>query len=64
MVATFCIEALEGGGRPPRSIEIFYTEAASRFTSPRFTDVLSAAGVKVSMYGTGVERLCDRADDG
>ena len=34
-------------GRP----EIFNTDQASKFTSPRFTDVLTAAGVKVSMDG-------------
>jgi putative transposase len=53
MDADFCIEALEEAmachGRP----EIFNTDQGSQFTSPRFTDVLTAAGVKVSMDGKG-----------
>jgi hypothetical protein len=36
-------------GRP----EIFNTDQGSQFSSPRFTDVLTAAGVKVSMDGKG-----------
>jgi putative transposase len=51
--ADFCIEALEEAmsryGRP----EIFNTDQGSQFSSPRFTDVLTAAGVKVSMDGKG-----------
>jgi putative transposase len=53
MDADFCIEALEEAmarhGRP----EIFNTDQGSQFTSPRFTDVLIAAGVKVSTDGKG-----------
>jgi putative transposase len=53
MDADFCIEALEEAmarhGRP----EIFNTDQGSQFTSPRFTDVLTGAGVKVSMDGKG-----------
>ena len=53
MDADFCIEALEEAmarhGRP----EIFNTDQGSQFTSPRFTDVLTEAGVKVSMDGKG-----------
>jgi putative transposase len=53
MDAEFCIEALEEAmarhGRP----EIFNTDQGSQFTSPRFTDILTAAGVKVSMDGKG-----------
>ena len=54
--ADFCIEALEEAiarhGRPHRP-QIFNTDQGSQFTSPRFTDVLTAAGVKVSMDGNG-----------
>jgi len=53
MDADFCIEALEEAmarhGRP----EIFNTDQGSQFTSPRFTDVLLEAGVKISMDGKG-----------
>jgi putative transposase len=53
MDADFCIEALEEAmarhGRP----EIFNTDQGSQFTTPRFTDALTEAGVKVSMDGKG-----------
>jgi len=53
MDAEFCIEALEEAmarhGRP----EIFNTDQGSQFTTPRFTDLLTEAGVKVSMDGKG-----------
>lgn len=53
MDAEFCIEALEGAlarfGRP----EIFNTDQGSQFTSPRFTGILQAAGIRVSMDGRG-----------
>ena len=53
MEADFCIEALEEAlarhGRP----EIFNTDQGSQFTSPRFVDVLTGAGVRVSMDGRG-----------
>jgi len=53
MDAEFCIEALEEAlarfGRP----EIFNTDQGSQFTSPRFTGVLRAAGVRISMDGRG-----------
>lgn len=49
----FCIEALEEGlirfGRP----EIFNSDQGSQFTSPRFTEVLTSAGVRISMDGRG-----------
>ena len=49
----FCIEALEEAlaqhGRPG----VFNTDQGSQFTSPRFTGVLLAAGVRVSMDGRG-----------
>ena len=53
MDADFCIEALEEAmarhGRPG----IFNTDQGGQFTSPRFTDVLTETGVKVSMDGKG-----------
>jgi putative transposase len=53
MDAEFCIEALEDAlarfGRP----DIFNSDQGSQFTSPRFTGVLQAAGVRISMDGRG-----------
>jgi putative transposase len=53
MDVEFCIAALEEAlarfGRP----EIFNTDQGSQFTSPRFTGVLQAAGVRISMDGRG-----------
>ena len=53
MGVEFCLEALEEvlaqHGRP----NIFNTDQGSQFTSPRFTGVLLAAGVRVSMDGRG-----------
>jgi putative transposase len=53
MDADFCIEALkeplERFGKP----EIFNTDQGSQFTSPRFTDVLRTADVRISMDGRG-----------
>ena len=53
MDAEFCIEAPDEAmarhGRP----QIFNTDQGSQVTSPRFTDVLTAASVKVSMDGKG-----------
>ena len=53
MDVEFCItalgEALAGFGRP----EIFNTDQGSQFTSPRFTGVLQAAGIRISMDGRG-----------
>ena len=53
MDVEFCIEALEEAlaqhGRPG----VFNTDQGSQFTSPRFTGVLLAAGVRVSMDGRG-----------
>lgn len=49
MEADFCIEALREAlsrfGRPG----IFNTDQGSQFTSPRFTQVLLDAGVRISM---------------
>jgi len=53
MEVEFCLEALEEAmaryGRP----EIFNTDQGSQFTSPRFTELLIGAGVKISMDGRG-----------
>jgi putative transposase len=53
MDAAFCAEALHEAlarfGRP----EIFNTDQGSQFTSLEFTDVLRAAGVRISMDGRG-----------
>lgn len=53
MDADFCIEALHEAmalfGRPA----IFNTDQGSQFTSPRFTEVLMEAGVRISMDGRG-----------
>jgi transposase InsO family protein len=53
MEVDFCIEALEEAmdlfGRP----SIFNSDQGSQFTSPRFTDVLIAAGARISMDGRG-----------
>ena len=49
----FCIAALEEAlarfGRP----EIFNSDQGSQFTLPRFTEVLTDAGVRISMDGRG-----------
>ncbi len=53
MEADFCIEALNEAmarfGRPA----IFNTDQGSQFTSPRFTEVLAEAGIRISMDGRG-----------
>ena len=53
MDADFCIEALEEAlsrhGRPG----IFNTDQGSQFTSPRFTEILQDAGIRISMDGRG-----------
>ncbi len=53
MDVEFCIEALEEAlaryGRP----EIFNTDQGGQFTSPRFTGILTEAGIRVSMDGRG-----------
>jgi putative transposase len=53
MDVDFCIAALEEAlarfGRP----EIFNTDQGSQFTSPRFAEVLTDAGVRISMDGRG-----------
>ena len=53
MDVEFCIEALEEAlarfGRP----DIFNSDQGSQFTSPRFTELLTEAGVWISMDGRG-----------
>ena len=53
MDVEFCIAALEEAlarfGRP----DIFNSDQGSQFTSPRFTEVLTTAGVRISMDGRG-----------
>ncbi len=49
----FCIEALEDAFRLHGRSEIFNTDQGSQFTSPRFTQPLLDATVKVSMDGRG-----------
>src|SRR3978361_503637 len=53
MDVEFCLEALDEAparfGRP----EIFNTDQGSQFTSPRFTEMLTQAGVRISMDGRG-----------
>lgn len=53
MDSDFCIEALEEAMARHGQPEIFNTDQGSQFTSPRFTDVLLEAGVKISMDGKG-----------
>ena len=53
MDADFCIEALEEALARHGPPGIFNTDHGSQFTSPRFTDVLRDAGVRISMDGRG-----------
>jgi putative transposase len=49
----FCIEALEEAMTKFGKPTIFNTDQGSQFTSPRFTTILTDAGIKVSMDGRG-----------
>ena len=53
MDTEFCIEALEDALRNYGAPEIFNSDQGSQFTSPRFTQVLKDANVKISMDGKG-----------
>lgn len=53
MDAEFCIQALEEALARFGAPEIFNTDQGSQFTSPRFTDVLTDAGIRISMDGRG-----------
>ena len=64
MEAAFCIEALEEALTRHARPEIFNSDQGSQFTSIGFTDVLTKAGIAISMDGRGswrdnvfVERL-------
>ena len=56
MEADFCVRAVEAAlarhGRP----EIFNTDQGSQFTSAAFTEMLKAAGIRISMDGAGCWR--------
>ena len=49
----FCVEALEVALAKYGTPEIFNSDQGSQFTSKEFTDVLKAAGVRISMDGRG-----------
>ena len=49
----FCVEALEEALAKYGTPEIFNTDQGSQFTSQAFTQVLSEAGVRISMDGKG-----------
>ena len=62
--ASFCVTALEQALASGRGPAIFNTDQGSQFTSEAFTDVLTKAGIAISMDGVGrafdnimVERL-------
>lgn len=63
MEVSFCVEALEEAmarhGKPePKAgaSQIFNTDQGSQFTSLEFTNVLTAAGISISMDGKGAWR--------
>jgi putative transposase len=53
MEADFCIAALEEAMARHGKPEMFNTDQGSQFTSPRFTQVLKDADVRISMDGRG-----------
>jgi putative transposase len=53
MDVEFCIEALEEAMKKHGRPEIFNTDQGSQFTSPRFTEILRDASVRLSMDGRG-----------
>lgn len=64
MDTAFCVDCLQEALRQQRSPEVFNTDQGAQFTSTTFTDVLTKAGVTISMDGRGraldnifVERL-------
>lgn len=64
MDTTFCVDCLREALERGRAPEIFNSDQGSQFTSTAFTDVLTQAGVAISMDGRGraldnifVERL-------
>jgi putative transposase len=53
MDTEFCVEALEEALGKHGKPDIFNTDQGSQFTSPRFTRILKAADVRISMDGKG-----------
>ena len=53
MDASFCVEALQEAMARFGTPEIFNTDQGSQFTAADFTDVLTEAGVRISMDGRG-----------
>ncbi|GGE86875.1 hypothetical protein GCM10011317_50000 [Niveispirillum cyanobacteriorum] len=53
MEIDFCLEALQDAMAHHGKPVIFKTDQGSQFTSPRFTGILTDAGIKVSMDGRG-----------
>jgi len=53
MEPDFCVEALQESLSKYGPPEIFNTDQGSQFTSEEFTEVLKAAGVRISMDGKG-----------
>ena len=53
MDVEFCIAAVEEALARFGAPSIFNTDQGSQFTSPRFVEVLKAAGVRISMDGRG-----------
>ena len=53
MDTDFCLEALQEAMARYGMPEIFNTDQGSQFTSPRFTKILTDAGIRVSMDGRG-----------
>jgi putative transposase len=53
MDVDFCIEALKEAMKMFGQPTIFNSDQGSQFTSPRFTEVLTTAGVRISMDGRG-----------
>lgn len=53
MDVAFCIEALKEALAQHGTPDIFNTDQGSQFTSVAFTEVLTAAGVRISMDGKG-----------
>jgi putative transposase len=51
MDAEFCIQALEEALSRFGAPEIFNTDEGSQFISPRFTEILKEAGVRIKMDG-------------
>ena len=51
--ARFCVEALHAALERYGPPEIFNSDQGSQFTSVDFTDVLTEAGIRISMDGTG-----------